>query len=91
MRYAYMDKPVYDASTHRIVPDYRIDGDTFVAAWRVEPLSDEAGYMPTPEEQPDCSPTLRERIEALEAHQDVADMAYINSEIALAMVKGMEV
>ena len=37
---------------------------------------------------PDPEQTTEERLQQLEA---VSDMAYINSELALAMVKGLEV
>lgn len=66
MRYVYLDKPAYDPETETISPDYKIEDGTFIAGWKVEKKPDEDGYTPTPEEQPDGAPTLRERVEIME-------------------------
>lgn len=69
MKYLYMDKPAYDHETETVSPDYKIENDVFIAGWRVE-KPDEDGYVPTPEEQPDGAPTLRERVGLLETATD---------------------
>ena len=70
MRYIYLDKPEYNPETETVLPDYRIEDGTFISDWTVEPIPDEDGYIPTPEEQPDNAPTLRDRVEMLEEATD---------------------
>lgn len=70
MKYLYMDKPAYDHETETVSPDYKIENDVFIAGWKVEKKPDEDGYVPTPEEQPDGAPTLRERVGLLETATD---------------------
>ena len=66
MKYSHLEKPAYDPETETISPDYKIEDGTFIAGWKVEKKPDEEGYTPTPEEQPDGAPTLRERVEIME-------------------------
>ena len=70
MKYMYLDKPAYDHETETLVSDYKIEDGTFISAWKVEKIHDEDGYVPTPEEQPDGAPTLRERVDLLESTTD---------------------
>lgn len=70
MKYLYMDKPAYDHETETVSPDYKIENDVFIAGWKVEKKPDEDGYVPTPEEQPDGAPTLRDRVGLLETATD---------------------
>lgn len=70
MKYVYLDKPAYDPETETLVPDYKIEDGTFISGWKVEKNPDEDGYVPTPEEQPDGAPTLRERVDLLESTTD---------------------
>lgn len=67
MRYIYEDKPKYDPEKSDLYPDYRIENGIFYAGWKVTPKLDEDGYTPTPDEQPEDAPTLRDRLEALES------------------------
>lgn len=66
MKYVYLDKPAYNPETEIIVPDYKIENGTFIAGWKIEQKPDEDGYVPTPDEQPDGEPTLRERVAIME-------------------------
>lgn len=66
MRYVYLDKPAYDPDTEIISPDYKIKNGAFIAGWKVEPMPDEDGHIPVPEEQPVGAPTLRDRVGVLE-------------------------
>ena len=70
MKYRYLDKPAYDPETETISPEYKIEGGTFLAGWKIEPKPDEDGYVPTLEEQPDGAPTLRDRVDLLETTTD---------------------
>lgn len=70
MKYMYLDKPAYDPKTETLVSDCKIEDGTFISGWKVEKKSDEDGYVPTPEEQPDGAPTLRERVDLLESTTD---------------------
>lgn len=70
MKYLYLEKPDYDQETEAIMPDYKIEDGVFISGWKVEKKPDEDGYVPTPEEQPDGAPTLRERVELLESAND---------------------
>ena len=70
MKYLYLDKPAYDPEAETISPDYKIENGVFIAGWKVEKKPDEDGYVPTPEEQPDGAPTLRERVGLLETATD---------------------
>ena len=70
MRYMYLEKPDYNPETETLSPDYRIENCTFISGWKVVQKPDEDGYVPTPEEQPDGAPTLRERVDLLEAATD---------------------
>lgn len=70
MKYLYLDKPAYDQETQNLQPDYRIENGTFISGWKVVQKPDEDGYVPTPEEQPDGAPTLRERVDLLESATD---------------------
>lgn len=70
MKYLNLCKPSYDPETETISPEYKIKDGVFVAGWKVEKRPDEDGYTPTPEEQPDGAPTLRDRIEFLETTTD---------------------
>ena len=70
MKYLYLDKPAYDPDTENCFPDYKIEDGTFISGWKVEKKPDEDGYVPTPEEQPDGAPTLRERVGLLETATD---------------------
>lgn len=79
MKYLYMDKPAYDHETETVSPDYKIENDVFIAGWKVEKKPDEDGYVPTPEEQPDGAPTLRERVGLLETATD--DMILLMAEL----------
>lgn len=79
MKYVYLEKPAYDPETETLVPDYKIEDGVFISGWRVEKIPDEDGYVPTPEEQPYGAPTLRERMDALEATTD--DMILIMADL----------
>ena len=79
MKYLYLDKPAYDPETANCYPEYKIEDGAFVAGWKVEKKPDEDGYVPTPEEQPDGAPTLRERVELLESAND--DMILLMAEL----------
>lgn len=79
MKYLYLDKPTYDPETEVLSPDYKIEDGAFISGWKVEKIPDEDGYTPTPEEQPDGGPTLRERVELLESSND--DMILIMAEL----------
>lgn len=79
MKYLYLEKPDYDQETEAIMPDYKIEDGVFIAGWKVEKKPDEDGYVPTPEEQPDGAPTLRERVELLESAND--DMILFMAEL----------
>ena len=70
MKYLYLDKSAYDPEAETISPDYKIENGVFIAGWKVEKKPDEDGYVPTPEEQPDGAPTLRERVGLLETATD---------------------
>ena len=70
MKYRYLDKPAYDQETETISPEYKIEDGTFFAGWKIEPKPDEDGHVPTPEEQPDGAPTLRDRVDLLETTTD---------------------
>lgn len=70
MKYLYLEKPAYDPETETISPDYKIENGTFIVGWKVEKKPDEDGYVPTPEEQPDGAPTLRDRVGLLETATD---------------------
>ena len=70
MKYRYLDKPAYDQETENCYPDYKIENGVFIAGWKVEKKPDEDGYTPTPEEQPDGAPTLRDRVDLLETTTD---------------------
>lgn len=67
MKYLYLEKPAYDQETENCYPDYKIEDGVFITGWKIEKKPDEDGYTPTPEEQPDGAPTLRERIDLLES------------------------
>ena len=67
MKYIYKDKPKYDPEKSDLYPDYRIENGIFYAGWKVTPKLDEDGYAPTPDEQPEDAPTLRDRLAALES------------------------
>ena len=71
MKYIYDDEPVYNPETEVLVPDYKIEDGTFIAGWKVEKKPDEDGYVPTPDEQPNDSPTLRDRVDKLESALDI--------------------
>ena len=79
MKYLYLDKPAYNPETEILSPDYKIENGVFVAGWKVAPKPDEDGYTPTPDEQPDDAPTLRERVDLLEATTD--DMILLMAEL----------
>ena len=79
MKYKYLEGPVYDPETERCYPDYNIEDGVFIAGWKIEKKPDEDGYVPTPEEQPDGAPTLRERVELLESAND--DMILLMAEL----------
>ena len=79
MKYLYLEKPDYDQETEVIMPDYKVEDGVFIAGWKVEKKPDEDGYVPTPEEQPDGAPTLRERVELLESAND--DMILFMAEL----------
>lgn len=66
MKYLYRDKPSHDPETETISPEYKIEDGTFISGWKVEKKPDDDGYVPTPEEQPDGAPTLRERMSIME-------------------------
>lgn len=66
MRYKYLEKPAYNPETETIFPDYKIEDGTFISGWKVEQKIDEDGYTPTPDEQPNNEPTLRERLAIME-------------------------
>ena len=70
MKYLYLGKPAYDPETETISPDYKIENGVFIAGWKVEKKPDEDGHAPTPEEQPDGAPTLRDRVDLLETTAD---------------------
>ena len=78
MKYLYLEKPDYDKETEAIMPDYKIEDGVFISGWKVEKKPDEDGYVPTPEEQPDGAPTLRERVELLVSAND--DMILLMAE-----------
>lgn len=71
MKYVYDEKPVYNPETENIAPDYKIENGTFIIGWKVEQKPDEDGYLPTPDEQPDDAPTLRDRVDILESALDI--------------------
>lgn len=71
MKYLYLDKPSYDPENEVLLPDYAIVDGTFIAGWKVEKKPDEDGYTPTPEEQPDGAPTLRNRVMELESQNQM--------------------
>ena len=71
MKYVYLDKPAYNPETQTLSPDYKIEDGVFIAGWKVENLPDEDGYTPTPDEQPDGAPTLRDRVIDLEAQNQM--------------------
>ena len=71
MKYLYLDKPAYDPETETIYPDYKIENGVFISGWKVEKKPDEDGYIPTPEEQPDGAPTLRDRVMELESQNQM--------------------
>lgn len=79
MKYLYLEKPAYDPETGTISPDYKIENGVFIAGWNVEKKPDEDCYTPTPEEQPDGEPTLRERVDLLETTTD--DMILLMAEL----------
>lgn len=79
MKYLYLEKPTYDPETETIYQDYKIENGVFISGWKVEKKPDEDGYTPTPEEQPDGAPTLRERVELLESAND--DMILLMAEL----------
>ena len=79
MRYRYLDKPAYIPETETISPDYKIEDGVFIAGWKVEKIPDEDGYTPTPAEQPDDAPTLRDRVDLLESVTD--DMILLMAEL----------
>lgn len=66
MKYLNLDKPAYDPETENCYPDYKIEDGVFISGWKVEKKPDDDGYVPTPEEQPDGAPTLRDRVGLLE-------------------------
>lgn len=66
MKYLYLDQPAYDPETEIISPDYKIENGVFISGWKVENKPDEDGHVPTPEEQPDGAPTLRDRLTIME-------------------------
>lgn len=70
MKYLYLEKPAYDQETENCYPDYKIEDGVFITGWKIDKKPDEDGYTPTPEEQPDGAPTLRERIDFLETTTD---------------------
>ena len=70
MRYVYATKPDYNAATHDLYETYQLDGDVFHVNYMIQPKPDEDGYTPTPDEQPDGAPTLRERLDVLENTTD---------------------
>lgn len=70
MKYLYLDKPAYNPETENRYPDYKIEDCVFIAGWKVELKPDEDGYVPTPDEQPDGYPTLRDRVGLLETTTD---------------------
>lgn len=70
MKYLKLDKPAYDQETENCYPDYKIENGVFIARWKVEKKPDEDGYTPTPEQQPDGAPTLRDRVDTLETTTD---------------------
>lgn len=70
MKYLFLEKPSYNPETETISPDYRLEDGVFVAGWKVEQKPDEDGYVPTPEEQQEGEPTLRERVSMLETTTD---------------------
>ena len=71
MKYLHIDKPAYDQGTENCYPDYKIEDGVFIAGWKVEKKPDEDGYTPTPEEQPDGAPTLRDRVMEMEAQNQM--------------------
>lgn len=71
MKYIYDEKPIYNPETEVLIPDYKIENGTFIAGWKVEHKPDEDGYIPTPDEQPDDAPTLRDRVDILESALDI--------------------
>ena len=70
MRYVYATKPDYNPTTHNLYEIYRLEGDVFHVNYMIQPKPDEDGYTPTPDEQPDGAPTLRERLDVLENTTD---------------------
>lgn len=70
MRYIYAAKPVYNPTTHDLHETYQLEGDVFCVNYMIQPKPDEDGYTPTPDEQPDGAPTLRERMDTLENATD---------------------
>ena len=79
MNYLNLDKPAYDQETENCYPDYKIVDGVFVAGWKVEKKPDEDFYVPTPDEQPDGAPTLRDRVAMLETTTD--DMILLMADI----------
>lgn len=70
MRYVYAIKPDYNPATHDLYETYRLEGDVFHVNYMIQPKPDEDGHTPTPDEQPDGAPTLRERLDVLENTTD---------------------
>lgn len=79
MKYLHLDKPAYDPETENCYPEYKIEDGVFISGWKVEKKPDEDGYVPTPDEQPDGEPTLRDRVELLESTTD--DMVLLMAEL----------
>lgn len=70
MRYVYAAKPEYDPTTHNLYETYQLEDDVFHVNYEIQPKPDEDGYTPTPDEQPQGAPTLRERLDTLENTTD---------------------
>lgn len=70
MRYVYAAKPDYNPMTHNLCETYQLEGGVFYVNYVIQPKPDEDGYTPTPDEQPDGAPTLRERLAVLESTTD---------------------
>lgn len=79
MKYLHLDKPAYDPETESCYPEYKIEDGVFISGWKVEKRPDEDGYTPTPEEQPEGAPTLRDRVDTLEDITD--DMILVMAEL----------
>ena len=52
MKYLYLDKPAYDPENEILIPDYKIEGGTFVSSWKIEKKPDEDGYVMSTEQSP---------------------------------------